>query len=825
VKRLLLVDGHSVAYRSHFAFIRDPLRNSKGQNTSAAYGFANMLRKLFRDLGPTHCAVVFDAPGRTFRHEQYEDYKAQRPPTPDELAQQLPLIKELVAAWGIVSFEVAGVEADDVIGTLARQMAGPGCEVVIATSDKDMLQLVDGTTVTYDPWKRTRFGPEEVRQKLGVGPEQVVDYMALTGDSVDNVPGVPGIGPKRARAVLERHGSLDAALEQVENVRRNRDLALLSRELVRIRTDVELATDFEQLEVHGPDKERLRAILERLEFHGMLKDMCGAEARQVVEGEFDPAGLAAARAIALAHDEEHGWWVSGGDGRAMPVPDPVQEHLGSLLEDSRVVKVAGSLKRLLPGLRASGGHVRPPLFDVGVAAWLVNPNRRSYALADVAAQVLGRSTEQLSPAQETVLATELRQVLDPQLDELGVRAVFEELEMPLLPILADMEARGVRIDVEHFGRLDRELSGEIRETEQAIWKQAGIEFNVGSPKQLAEVLFERLGLPKGKKTKTGYSTGSAVLTRLRDAHPVVPLALRHRELSKLCGTYVRPMLRSVNAGTGRIHAHFNQTGAATGRLSSSGPNLQSIPIRTDLGRRIRRGFVAAPGNVLISADYSQVELRVLAQVSEDSALREAFARGDDIHIQTAATIFDTSPADVSDEQRRMAKVVNYGLIYGMGDFGLSSRMGISLDRARAFLDDYMVNFAGVAEWRDRIVKEAEESGRVRTIAGRVRPVPGIASRNRNVAEAARRAAINAPIQGSAADIMKRAMVRLDKRLREGKITLGMVIQVHDELLLDVSADRAGEVRDIVREEMEQAWELSVPLVVDIGIGANWAEAH
>ncbi|MFO7675232.1 MAG: DNA polymerase I [bacterium] len=817
--RLLLVDGHSVAYRSYFAFVRDPLRNSRGQNTSAVFGFANTLRKLLDELAPTHCAVAFDAPGPTFRHERFGDYKLQRPPTPAELAEQLPIVKRMVAAWGIRACEVPGVEADDVLGTLARSAAGQGLEVTIASSDKDLLQLVGPGITVLDPWSGKAYGPAEVREKLGVGPEQVADYLALAGDSSDNVPGVPGIGPKRARVLLERHGGLDCVLAGEPKLAGHRELAELSRELVRIDDRVRLDVTVGDLALGERDVDALRGLFEELEFRKLVQELSPVAAATTVE-PLDRVRVESAAKVAVARDAEGGWAVAVGTGGAMAVPADAGAWLAGVLARPGALKVGWGLKELLREAELAG-----PLFDAGVAAWLADPNRGSYDPAAVAEQALGRAAGGAAAAELARTAFDVEAALGPEIDAAGLRAVLDEIEMPLLPVLARMERRGVRIDIDHFRELEAELGTEIAGLEREIHELAGAGFNVASPRQLGEVLFERLGLARGRRTKTGFSTNSAVLAGLADAHPVVPKVLRFRELSKLKGTYLSPLIECADPASHRIHTTFNQTGAATGRLSSSNPNLQSIPIRSELGHRIRAGFVADAGMALVSADYSQVELRVLAHLSGDEALRRAFAAGEDIHVQTAATVFHLEPGEVTPEHRRLAKVVNYGLIYGMGDYGLASRMGMPLEEARAFLDSYMASFAGVADWRERVVAEALERGQVRTIAGRVRPVAAIASRNRNVADAASRAAINAPVQGSAADIIKRAMVRVDERLESERIEPGMLLQVHDELLFEVAERDVERARALVRDEMESAWRLDVPLVAEVGSGRNWDEAH
>jgi DNA polymerase-1 len=824
VKRLLLIDGHSVIYRSFFAFIRAPLRNSKGFNTSAVYGFAQTLKKLLKDLKPDYCAVVYDAPGRTFRDEKFSEYKMQRPPAPEELPPQMPIVKEMVRAWGIVSFEVSGVEADDVLATLTRRFEGPGLSVTIATSDKDMLQLVRGGVTVYDPWKEKRFGPEDVKEKLGVGPGLVPDLLALSGDDVDNIPGVPGVGPKRAKEILSRWGSLEAALAQDERVREHVAIARLSRELAQVRTDVEVPAELESLKRGVPDAAALQAIFTEMEFRGLAAEVAPqVEVRAERQDSLGLDSLAKAGRFGMCLEPGRGLWVSSGPGLVSLVQDSGVQK--ALLSDTSLLKVGFDLKEQVKVAHLGRLDVAGPLFDVGVAAWLSDPNRRTFTPEEVTMQVLGSRVPLLSNEARAAHVLTVFGALEPQLLAMGLGRVATELEMPLVPVLAAMEERGVKVDLACLSQLEVQLVQDLKAIERQVYQLVGHEFNIGSPKQLGVVLFEELKLARGKRTKTGYSTSVDVLNELAAQNQVVREVLRHRELTKLCNTYLEPLRLAARENTHRVHATFNQTGTATGRLSSSDPNLQNIPIRTELGKRIRNAFVVEPGNVLVSADYSQIEMRVLAHLSGDEQLAEAFKRGEDIHASTAAAILRKEIADVKPEDRRLAKVVNYGLVYGMGDYGLSSRAEIPIEQARAFLDEYMAKFAGVARWREQTIEQAKQDGYVRTVSGRIRPTPGIANPNRAVAEATKRYAINAPVQGSAADIIKSAMLRLEERLSGGGFGIGMILQVHDELVFEVPETKLEEAREMIRTEMENAWNLTVPLVVETGAGRTWGEAH
>lgn len=787
-------------------------------NTSAVFGFANTLRKLLVKLKPDLCAVAFDASGKTFRDEKFAAYKAQRPPPPVELPGQIPIVKELTRALGLAIFEKPGYEADDIIGTLACRAVRRGFCVTIATADKDMLQLVRDQVEVYDPWLEKRFTADEVRQRLGVAPAMVPDLLALTGDSIDNVPGVPGIGPKRALQVLQRFGSLEVALAQDERVRKHAELARLSRELVKLDTSVDIDVQFDELVPKSPDREALVRIYQAMEFKTMLRELDNSGSVPYVR-VVDYVGVES-----LQRAERFGFWLAP-DGRLWVSVDGVSamstgEDATTLLGTSGVIKIGHGLKETIARLSRSNINVAGPIFDVGVGAWLVDPNRKKFGIEDAALMVLGESAVPPDPAARVACCVRIYEALRPQMAAMGLMPVAEEIEMPLVFVLAKMEERGVKIDRQFFRRLEQELSIEQEAVEREIWRLAGVEFNISSPRQLGWVLFDRLRLAKGKKTKTGYSTSFDVLEQLATRHPVAAQVLRYRELGKLRSTYLRPLLELADSETARIRTVFHQTGTGTGRLSTSTPNLQNIPIRTELGRRIRQGFIADEGNVMISADYSQIEMRVLAHLSGDERLRETFEQGKDIHVATAAAILNIAPEVVTAEQRRMAKMVNYGLVYGMGDYGLSWRMGIPIEEARAFLDRYMQQFAGVARWRDQTLEQARQLGFVRTISGRLRPVPGITDSNRTIAEAASRAALNAPVQGSAADIIKIAMLKIEERLPGT-----MILQVHDELLFEIGQDRAATAVEVIGQEMSSAWRLSVPLVVDVKVGRNWGEVH
>lgn len=823
MKTVVLVDGHSIAYRAHFGLIRSPLRNSKGKNTSAVFGFVNSLNKLLTRLAPEHVAVVFDAPGKTFRHDLFEDYKVQRPRMPDDLIAQLPIIKEVTTALGIRTVEIPGVEADDVLGTLARSLSAQGFSVYVVTSDKDLLQLVDDRILVFDPFKDKVYDQKTATERFGVPPDRMRDFLALSGDTSDNIPGVPGIGDKRAQAMLLKYGTLDNALAQDPGLQPHREVALLSRDLATIKTDVVLDLNTEQLHMTEPDRPALVRLFTELEFTSLLRDLLGqsADTVEVVRDE-TLAGLAAARRIGVWTDAEHCYLSAEGTRVAqVPLSSP---RLRAILGNPDVLKVGFDLKRALKQFAPLGVTVSP-LADVMIADWLLDPNRRNFELPEMTLRLLGAVSPETPDPSVAVHALQLFDKLAPQLQDKGLTALFAELEMPLEPVLADMELRGVAVDKAALQALSRELGEQTAQLEKGIWLQAGAEFNIASPRQLGQILFEKLGLKPGRRTKTGYSTDASVLQELALTSPVVADILKLRELTKLRSTYLEPLAAMADPAAGRVHTSFNQTGAATGRLSTSEPNLQNIPIRGELGRKVRQAFIARPGSVLVSADYSQIELRVLAELTGDENLRAAFARGEDIHARTASALFHCPPDDVSADQRRIAKMVNFGIAYGMSDFGLAGRLGMPREEARAFIEAYFALYPAVRTWSETTVEEATRTGFCKTMFGRIRPIGDLKSKNRQAYEAARRAAINTPIQGTAADVMKRAMLRAHRELAAAGIEGGMVLQIHDELLLEVTEPHADRAAHIVRTAMQTAWSVSVVLVVEVGIGPNWAAIH
>lgn len=890
--RTFLVDGSGLVYRAHFAFLRAPLLTTAGEPTSAVYGFLNALLVLLRDESPDALIVAFDVKGKTFRHELYAGYKANRPPQPPELRTQMPRVKELLDAMRIARVEQEGMEADDLIGSLAAAVAGAGREAVIVSADKDFMQLIGPGVRQWIPPKLQEagkwVGPEEVVEKWGVRPDQMVDLLALMGDASDNVPGVAGVGEKTAARLLAEHGSLEAIYEGLasipqkglrEKLAAGRDDAFLSRDLVRIRTDLAVPLPPEAaLPPRLESRPELVRILRVLEFQRVL-DLLGpavdSEAADLATSPQDAMGpgrredatriATAAADLAPLHTGDgplslEVFWEEGrptalalARGSAVvivmatPALGELRAGIAALLQAEGMVLVGHDLKTALHALAQLG--VAPPdrLEDTMLASYLIDPEtshafealvstRLDLRLPSVQ-ELLGvgkqrRSFAELAPAEAADFlgrraraALRLRDELLPVLAAASVLELWRELECPLVPVLLRMERAGIGLDVDFLGALSVEMEADLGRLGREIHAAAGREFNIGSPLQLGKILFEELKLPRGKKTKTGFSTDAEVLESLAELHPVPRLVLEHRLLAKLKGTYVDALPALVDPRDGRLHASFHQAVAATGRLSSSDPNIQNIPIRSEAGRRIREAFVAPPGRLLISADYSQVELRVLAHLSGDELLREAFASGYDVHTATAARLFGVPPAEVGTELRSRAKAVNFGVIYGMGPQRLSREMGISMQEAKDFIADYFAKMPGVKGYLERNLTEARERGYTTTVFGRRRYLPGLSSDDHRVRAQAERICANTPIQGSAADLIKRAMIDVDRELVRASLDAGLLLQVHDELVVEAGESCAEEVAALLVRCMEDVAELFVPLAVQVGTGRTWAEAH
>jgi DNA polymerase I len=889
---LILIDASSYVYRAYHAVPH--LSTKLGVPTNAVHGFTSMVLKALREAAPTHLAMVFDAHGETFRSSIDANYKANRPAAPEDLVPQFGLVREVVRALNLPLLEESGVEADDVIATLGRRAIAEGFRVVVVTGDKDFMQLVGPDLVLFDSMRDRWTDAKEVEERLGVRPDQVVDLMALTGDQVDNVAGVPGVGPKTAAQLIQQFGSLEKLFAGLPEVARPKLRQLLeehqetvrrARQLVSLKFDVPLPITLDSLRVKPPDPVPLRALFERLEFTRLLRDLptgpkegppSAAPAGPTPQGEFSAPGMlttagevseavAFLRAhapvaiqVALGAAEALGSHslglalAAGDDGgvRSFYLPLEMQlavaawaRPLADLLEDARVAKVGFGLKRGWTALRTLGIRTSGLEFDAELACYLLDPGRREHLLSDVVRSRLSLELPAVdakgkkggpaempavtAPAATAAAEASLRlvRVLREELAAEKLAALFDDLEMPLLLLLAEMEWAGVRVDLEALKGLRAEVAATLEGLTARLYELAGHPFNVASNRQLGQVLFEELKLPVVRRTKTGPSTDQDVLEKLADKHPLPRTVLEIRSLSKLKSTYLDALPELVDPRDGRIHTTFNQATAATGRLSSSDPNLQNIPTRTELGHRIREAFIAEPGFVLVSADYSQIELRVLAHVSSDPALAAAFAGEQDVHTQTAAEVFGVALGEVTAEMRRAAKAINYGIAYGQSAFGLSQRLELPPAEAQAIIDRYFNRFVGVRRWLDETIARARIEGSVTTLFGRRRLLPDIQSRNGAVRQASERMAVNTPIQGGAADLIKRAMLEVGKRLHRGDLRARLLLQVHDELVFEAPESEAEAVQVLAREAMEGAGHLSVPLRVVVAVGHSWADVH
>jgi len=886
--RLYLIDGYSNIFRAFYA-IRN-LSNSKGFPTNAIYGFHNMLRKLLREEKPELIGVAWDVSEPTVRTDKFEDYKANRAPTPEDLKVQLPYIRRLLEALHIPILEMEAYEADDVIGTLSKKAAAAGLDVTLVSADKDLLQLVDERVSMYHTGREKTYDPEMVEKDLGVPPERVIDIMALKGDSVDNIPGVPGIGEKGAVTLIREFGDLASLLDGAEEIghsrlrddrfrnkyrkalTEHREQAELSRELVTIHTDLDVEFDPAALRLSEPDKEALRELYRELEFFSLLEELgtdrgaskpitAAAEVEtpeawktiaESLEGEIF---LAAIKPSSGGEDRPLGLAVSGGAGevsfvdfRRREVAGAAAVSLEGWLSDSERALAGHDLKEVLRLVAAknSGLRLGAALFDTMLASYLLRSAARGHGLEEVALERLGIQAVSESDAgwdkgqepplgSEGLLAYAAERVVLPrrmtpsmreELTANQLESVYERIEAPLVAVLVRMEEHGILLDTAFLDSMSSEMAKGLAELETAIYSIAGEKFNINSPRQLGEIMFERLDYPVLKKTRKtkSYSTDSATLEELAiRGYDLPEKILEYREVAKLKSTYVDAFPALV-AADGRLHTRFHQAVAATGRLSSASPNLQNIPIRTEQGQQIRKAFIAPEGRALLVADYSQIELRVLAHIAKEPALVEAFRAGEDIHTTTAAGVFDVSPGLVTSEQRRAAKVINFGIMYGMSAFGLAQNLKIPKAEADRFIKTYLDRYGAIREYMDSTIESARTTGKVETFYGRIRWLPDINSRNYQMRENAKRMAINARIQGTAADLLKLAMIQVDRRLAEERPDSKLLLTVHDELVLEVPEADVDAVSELVRQEMEQVEELDVPLVVDLGHGKTWFDA-
>lgn len=883
MEKFILIDGNSIIYRAFFAM--PPLTNSKGLHTNAVYGFTTMLLRLLEEHKPTHVMVAFDAGKVTFRHEGYQEYKGGREKTPPELSEQFPLLKELLQGLGIAQFELAGFEADDIIGTLTKRADEAGRQVLVVSGDKDMLQLASehvhiGLT-RKGVTEIELYDPAQIKERYGLTPLQIIDLKGLMGDASDNIPGIPGVGEKTALKLLHQFGSVEEVLngtgelkgKMKEKIEAHAEDARMSKQLATIHREVPLEQTWDDMQFAGLKEEQAGPALAKLEFKSLLERLsfsgsAGSAAEAVPAAEVestiateDTIGelFDSLESIDVLHVETHGdnphqakligVAIGSGETYVFLSPEvlnaeaaaPVREWLGNPDKPKR----GYDLHRVDLALHAHGLEFAGASFDVQLAAYLLDPTESNQTISGLTSKyglpslaeddtVMGKGARYKVPdveilgdflCRKAAAVAAIIPLQEQALENDEMNALFHELEMPLSRILADMEKQGIKANTADLQALGREFEEQISRLMAEIYRLSGTEFNLNSPKQLGEILFDKLGLPVVKKTKTGYSTDAEVLEKLAPYHDVVQLILQYRQLAKLQSTYVEGLLKEISERDGKVHTYYRQTIAATGRLSSQFPNLQNIPIRMEEGRKIRKVFVPSePGWSILAADYSQIELRVLAHISDDERLKEAFVHDMDIHTKTASDVFGVKAEEVDSDMRRSAKAVNFGIVYGISDYGLSQNLNITRKEAAQFIDQYFEVFQGVRRYMDDIVKEARQDGFVKTLLERRRYLPEINASNFNLRSFAERTAMNTPIQGTAADIIKLAMVQMDEALRERQLKSRMLLQVHDELVFEVPADELELMKELVPSVMEKALELSVPLKAEVSFGENWYEA-
>ncbi|MCH7618342.1 MAG: DNA polymerase I [Candidatus Marinimicrobia bacterium] len=901
-KTLYLIDGYAEVYRFYFAMFRNPLTNSKGENVSAIYGFARSIYSILKNQAPDYIAVAFDSKGPTFRHKKYKEYKATREKMPDDLRSQLPMIDKILEAFNVPRIDLAEYEADDIIGTLAKEGERDGCDVLMVTADKDFAQLVTDKVRMYN----TRAKPDEsniidiegVIKKWGVKPGRIRDYLALVGDTSDNIPGVTGVGPKGAVKLLNEFDSLKGVFENIdkingeklkENLVRDEKAAELSFDLVTIRTDAPVKTKLEDLKRKELDSDRLVEVLKELEFWNMLEEIqadSGVPIEKVEKNYERVTDLKSLRAMikkikksgllsldlettsvnpmqaeivgfSFSINQDEGWYVPiefqgktkslfGSEGNDL---ENVFAELKPVLEDSNLPKCGQNIKYDMLILSLNGIEVSGVVSDSIIAAFLLKPEARSYKIDYLSMEYLGYKmqpiTELIGSGKDQILmsdvaleeitfyavedadvALQLVNLLVPMVEKEGMTKIYQEIEIPLIHVLLRMEKAGVYLKVDHLKRMSSDLDVDIKEIEQRIHKLAGEEFTINSPKQLANILYEKLGLPPTRKTKTGFSTDQRAMESLKKEHEIVEKVLEYRMYTKLKSTYLETLPKLVDPKTGRVHSTFSQTVAATGRLSSSDPNFQNIPIKTEIGRKIRHAFVPEKGGwKILSADYSQIELRIMAHLSNDPTLIQAFRDDEDIHSRTAAGLYGIDLKDVTSEMRNAAKTVNFAIMYGARAFRISGELGISMEDASATIDEYFSRFPGINNFIASSIAMAREEKFVTTILGRKRYLYEIDSSNFNLRQSAERIAVNTQLQGSAADMIKIAMINVDDRIRKEKLSSMMILQVHDELVFEVPEEEVEQLTSLVIEEMRGAMELDVPVKVDVGVGKDWYEAH
>lgn len=899
-KKLFILDGHALCYRAYYAFIKNPLTNSKGQNTSAIFGFARMLLKLIKEQSPDYLAVAFDPPKKSFRFRLYGEYKANRQKMPDDMRSQVDEIKRMVLTLGITLLENPDYEADDILGTAAEKFSSDGLEVYLVTGDKDAYQLVKDNVLIYANTRGISeyeiFDTDGIKNKTGLFPDLIIDYMALMGDSSDNIPGVKGIGEKTALKLITEYGSLEKIYENIESIKgkagellkSGKDMAYLSRELVTIRRDVPFGKKLPDLAFKNIDPATAVEYFNELEMTSIISDffqvnrdemkssgasagkkyitiktvndlkqmIAAVEKAGIVSFDTETDSLQPVEAnlagMSFSVKENSGWFLplksKGLFSDDYPDPELSVSMVKPLLENEKIKKVGQNIKFDLLVLRRAGITLRGIYFDTMIASYLISPSDRRHNMDDLAEKYLNYKTitfkELTGTGKNAVPVTEvpldrlseyaiedaditfrLYNLFRPMLEEQNLTKLFETMEMPLLSVLAEMEYTGVRIDVSHFENMKKDIADKLRDVEKKIYKLADHDFNINSTRELSAVLFEKLKLKTAKKTKTGYSTDIQVLENLRGSHEIIDHLISYRTLSKLQSTYIDSLPKLISPVTGRIHTSYNQTVAATGRLSSSDPNLQNIPIRDEFGRQIRKGFVPEKGFLLMSADYSQIELRLAAHYSNDSNMISAFRDKIDIHSMTASSVFGVSIDSITPEMRRQAKIINFATIYGVSPYGLSQQAEIGIKEAAEFIKKYFETYPGFKYYIETTIDFAKKNGYVETLMGRKRPIPDINSDTSFRREGAERVAINTPLQGTSADMIKIAMINIAKEMMARKLRSRMIMQVHDELVFEVYKDEKDLIEKLVRDKMENAIKLNVPVVVDINTGKNWDEAH
>lgn len=849
--RLFLIDAHALCYRSYFAIPN--LSTSKGQATNAVYGFVNTLRKILRDHSPEYIAVCFDEGRKTHRQEKFAQYKIQRPAMPDDLITQIPIIKDIVEAYNLPCFSKEGFEADDIIATIAAKVSENDLSVVIVSDDKDMMQLVNDSIKTLGVRKDILWDEDKVKKRFGVEPHLMVDYIGLVGDSTDNLPGVMGIGETTARHLIKEYGTLENILTNIEKIKsqkikdslkEQKQTALLCKELALLETHVPLDFDLNMSKVNEPDYQRLYELFQELEFRKLAEEF-SQQIHPTEEIEIKTiANLdEIEKMIQEIKIDKHfsflmdfgnelndnlfaGIAISLGDTEFYYIPREYLGEIKQILEDADIIKITHNCKKCMKVLFSEGCSLHGKIFDVMLAGYLLIPSQTSYGISDLAWSYLQKTviTNNESLARSVKMVSQMHKPMLEELKKKSLLKLFEEIEIPLSSVLSEIERVGVNLNQHLLRQLSQEAQKKIDILVKDLYESADMTFNLNSPKQLSHVLFERLKLPVVKKTKTGFSTDEGVLTKLAQKHPFPALILEYRQLAKLKSTYIDALPKLVNQETGRIHATFNQIGTETGRLSSNNPNLQNIPIRTELGQQIRKAFIPyKKDHSIVSADYSQIELRILGHLAQDKNLIEAFQKGQDIHRFTAALIFDVAEDNVTKDMRIVAKRVNFGIVYGMSAFGLAKDLNISQNEAQEFIDKYFLRYPGVKRFMEETMEKAEENGYVVTLLNRRRYIPEIKNKNTSIRQFAERQAINTPVQGSAADLIKLAMINIQKELKGKRLESSMIITVHDELVFDVPDKEKDAAIDMIRNQMENPLALSVPITVTIKIGKNWLE--